>query len=76
MAPILFIFRRKSFYKQDLIFFLAPGIFGISFLWGISSVGRALDLHSKGQEFDPPILHQNFFFHPFRMNFPLQSGSQ
>ena len=27
--------------------------------WGISSVGRALDLHSRGQEFEPPILHQN-----------------
>ena len=25
--------------------------------WGISLVGRALDLHSKGQEFDSPILH-------------------
>ena len=24
---------------------------------GISSVGRALDLHSRGQEFDSPILH-------------------
>ena len=26
--------------------------------WGLSSVGRALDLHSKGQEFDSPSLHQ------------------
>ncbi len=25
--------------------------------WGISSAGRALDLHSRGQEFDSPILH-------------------
>jgi hypothetical protein len=25
--------------------------------WGISLVGRALDLHSKGQEFDSLILH-------------------
>ena len=27
-------------------------------MWGISSVGRALDLHSRGQEFESPILHQ------------------
>ena len=26
-------------------------------IWGISLVGRALDLHSKGQEFDSLILH-------------------
>ena len=25
--------------------------------WGISSVGRAFEWHSKGQEFDSPILH-------------------
>jgi hypothetical protein len=28
------------------------------FYWGISSAGRALDLHSRGQRFDPVILHQ------------------
>ena len=27
-------------------------------LWGYSSVGRALQWHCKGQEFDPPYLHQ------------------
>jgi hypothetical protein len=26
--------------------------------WGRSSVGRALEWHSRGQEFDPPRLHQ------------------
>ena len=26
-------------------------------LWGISSAGRAPDLHSGGQRFDPVILH-------------------
>ncbi len=26
-------------------------------IWGISSVGRALALQAKGQEFDSPILH-------------------
>jgi hypothetical protein len=26
--------------------------------WGLSSAGRAPDLHSGGQEFDPPRLHQ------------------
>jgi len=24
------------------------------FLWGYSSAGRALEWHSRGQEFDPP----------------------
>ena len=28
--------------------------------WGISSFGRTLDLHSRGEEFDSPILH-NFW---------------
>ena len=26
---------------------------------GISSVGRAFEWHSKGQEFDSPMLHKN-----------------
>lgn len=26
-------------------------------LWGISSAGRALAWHARGQEFDPPYLH-------------------
>lgn len=26
-------------------------------LWGLSLVGRASDLHSEGQEFDSPSLH-------------------
>jgi hypothetical protein len=26
--------------------------------WGISSFGRASDLHSEGERFDPAILHQ------------------
>ena len=29
-----------------------------STLWGYSSVGRALQWHCRGQEFDPPYLHQ------------------
>ena len=29
--------------------------------WGISSAGRAPDLHSGGQRFDPAILHQETF---------------
>ena len=33
---------------------------GIS-MWGLSSAGRAPDLHSGGQEFDPPRLHQLTF---------------
>jgi len=31
---------------------------GFEHLWGLSSAGRAPDLHSGGQEFDPPRLHQ------------------
>ena len=27
-------------------------------MWGYSSAGRALDWQSRGQEFDPPYLHQ------------------
>ena len=27
-------------------------------IWGISSFGRASDLHSEGERFDPAILHQ------------------
>lgn len=26
-------------------------------MWGLSSVGRASDLHSEGQEFESPSLH-------------------
>ena len=32
----------------------------VSIVWGLSSAGRAPDLHSGGQEFDPPRLHQAF----------------
>ena len=30
-----------------------------SIIWGRSSAGRAPDLHSGGQEFDPPRLHHS-----------------
>ena len=30
--------------------------------WGISSAGRAPDLHSGGQQFDPAILHQKDYY--------------
>ena len=30
------------------------------FYWGISSVGRALALHARGQEFESPILQLSF----------------
>ena len=30
----------------------------VPFIWGISSSGRASDLHSEGEEFESPILHQ------------------
>ena len=28
------------------------------YFWACSSAGRALDLHSRGQEFDPPQVHK------------------
>ncbi len=33
---------------------------GLSSIWGFSSVGRASDLHSEGQEFESPSLHSLF----------------
>ena len=33
--------------------------YNIPVLWGYSSVGRALEWHSRGQGFDSPYLHQN-----------------
>ncbi len=38
-----------------------------SFSWGRSSVGRALEWHSRGQEFDPPRLHQFYLLPPQRL---------
>ena len=37
----------------------------IATLWGISSAGRELAWHARGQRFDPAILHQNFG--PYRL---------
>ena len=51
--------KLKSVDKQ-----LLPVLMGCSinpeFYWGCSSAGRALEWHSRGQEFDPPQLHQKF----------------
>ena len=33
---------------------------GVPVFWGVSSVGRALEWHSRGQGFEPPILHCGF----------------
>ena len=38
--------------KKVFTFVIPKGI------WGISSVGRAFEWHSKGQEFDSPMLHK------------------
>lgn len=40
-----------------------------NYLWGVSSAGRAFVLHTKGQEFDSPTLHQinfkiEYMIHP------------
>ncbi len=37
--------------------------------WGISSVGRALEWHSRGQGFDSPILHQIALYRAFFIRF-------
>ena len=37
-----------------------PPVEGLLLTWGISSAGRALLLHGRGQEFKSPILHQIF----------------
>ena len=31
---------------------------GTKFIWGISAAGSAFDWQSRGQGFDPPMLHQ------------------
>ena len=41
----------------DLDWRLKFGLTDMSFSKGLSSAGRAPDLHSGGQEFDPPRLH-------------------
>ena len=33
-------------------------LFSVQPIWGLSSVGRASDLHSEGQEFDSPSLQR------------------
>ncbi len=38
-------------------------------LWGFSSVGRALEWHSRGQGFESPKLHQNNLIPPFQVGF-------
>ena len=70
------------FFKNRLlcIFRLTKATFSCNIIfvfWGYSSAGRALEWHSRGQEFEPPYLHQKkathhnlgygaFFMSPFR----------
>ena len=42
--------KRKSY---DII------VDGTNSIWGISAAGSAFDWQSRGQGFDPPMLHQN-----------------
>ena len=48
----------EKFNKEVADFFYLRQYALLITLWGYSSAGRALDLHSKGQEFDSPYLHQ------------------
>ena len=47
---------RAIFYIDD---YLGISIFPIFPFGGISSVGRALAWHARGQEFDSPMLHHS-----------------
>lgn len=53
----------KIFLKKLLTFFALIDIiirhFEVHSPWGCSSLGRALEWHSRGKGFDPPHLHQN-----------------
>ncbi len=40
------------------------GRYPISYFWGCSSVGRALEWHSRGRQFDPDQLHTNYSLKP------------
>ncbi len=40
----------------------------VTFLWGHSSAGRALQWHCRGQEFDPPWLHHFRISPPIMIN--------
>ena len=42
-------------------------------MWGHSSAGRALEWHSRGQEFDPPWLHQ--LMTPYMVSFFVVLGA-
>ncbi len=44
-------------FKKNVAVTIFFCIFAAQFRWGISSVGRAFEWHSKGQEFDSPMLH-------------------
>ena len=57
--------------RSEVQVLLDPPLISVtSRLWGLSSAGRAPDLHSGGQEFDPPRLHQ-----PYRFDRKAPSGS-
>ncbi len=55
----------KKFFKFFKIFldFLFKVCYSIFTVWGRSSAGRALEWHSRGQEFDPLRLHQKTIHH-------------
>jgi hypothetical protein len=53
------LFLGVGFYDHDGALIGAMGEPPSPHRWGISSAGRAPDLHSGGQRFDPAILHQH-----------------
>ena len=74
------LYRRKAKSQAENLLTAGEGhvkgqanLLGI--YWGCSSAGRALEWHSRGQEFDPPQLHQNIkreepAFFPFLSSSP------
>ena len=59
------IFHKKTGKKfaipKKLPTFAIPNRYAGKGTRGISSVGRAFEWHSKGQEFDSPMLHERKF---------------
>ena len=51
------IFRKRLTIRQSAGI-ITPVVRHGTDIWGISSAGRALAWHARGQRFDPAILHQ------------------
>lgn len=54
MAPASIFCLHKALFQ---FYGFRLSLAGSSGIWGLSSAGRALDLHSRGHRFDPGSLH-------------------